>query len=116
MGSSSPRRASKTTENREPQGEGSLCNHDITFRFDHRVLGKTVMDKLDASSTSIWEDLFPYRMSLIEEKLSPPGGYREMSLEEGYMGRVSIWNDTYDFFKEVVTYQEGGLVCPISDV
>ena len=74
------------------------------------------MDKLDASSTSIWEDLFPYRMSLIEEKLSPPGGYREMSLEEGYMGRVSIWNDTYDFFKEVVTYQEGGLVCPISDV
>lgn len=80
------------------------------------VLGKMVMDKLDASSTNIWEDLFPYRMSLIEEKLSPPGGYREMSLEEGYMGRVSIWNDTYDFFKEVVTYQEGGLVCPISDV
>lgn len=63
------------------------------------------MDKLDASSTSIWEDLFLYRMSLIEEKLSPPGGYREMLLEEGYMGRVSIWNDTCDFFNEVVTYR-----------
>lgn len=48
------------------------------------VLDKAVMNKLNAGSTSVWEDLFLYRMSLIEEKLSPPESSRHV-LEEGYM-------------------------------
>lgn len=33
-----------------------------------------------------------------------------------YMGRVSIWNDTCEEFKELTTYRIGGLQCPISDL
>lgn len=78
------------------------------------LLDKAVMQKLD--KTSLWWDLLPYRMRLVEEKLAPPGGYREYSLDVGYMGRVSIWEDTVEDFREVVTLRHGGFECPVEKV
>lgn len=91
---------------------------DIGYHSENMVLDKTVMDKAEDMkyTRTMWDDLVPYRMHLIEEKLSPPGGYRETSLDVGYMGRVSIWNDTCEEFKELTTYRIGGLQCPISDL
>lgn len=30
-----------------------------------------------------------------------------------YMGRVSVWEDTVEDFREVVTFQSGVLECPV---
>jgi len=44
---------------------------------------------------------------MIEEKLVSPGDCREVPLEVGYVGRVSIWNDMVEDFKEIVTFRHG---------
>ena len=63
----------------------------------------------------MWDDLIAYLYHLVEAKPDPPGNL-SMPHVVGYMGRVSIWNDTYEEFKELTTYRIGGLQCPISDL
>lgn len=33
-----------------------------------------------------------------------------------YMRRVSVWEDTVEDFREVVTFQSGVLECPVEEV
>ena len=42
--------------------------------------------------------------------------HREYSLDVEYMRRVSVWEDTVEDFREVVTFQSGVLECPVEEV